>query len=304
MTGSYLRFRGVRGSFPAPYSSHMQVGGNTPCVELRLGSHLIILDAGTGIISLGRELAESRDCTGFHLFLTHFHWDHISGLPFFDPAFREGFEIDIHGPAHDPETLQAIIAEQMKAPYFPVGTATWLAKVRYHTAMEECVQVGPALIRPFVVHHPGLTYGYRIEAAGKVIVFAPDNEIFFVNHTIDARRGEFDADEQDLLEALKDEQHKRVIEFMRDADVLIHDAQYTPEDYRRKKGWGHSCYVDTVNAAADAGVQQLYLFSYDPAYDDDMVDALHRKTQRVLHERGSNMSCLKSAEGLVIRLDD
>jgi len=155
-----------------------------------------------------------------------------------------------------------------------------------------------------VVHHPGLTYGYRIEIGRHVIVFAPDNEIAFVNHAIDARRGEFDAEEQDLLDALLEEQRGRVIEFMRDADVLIHDAQYTPDDYQLKKGWGHSCYIDTVNAAADAGVKRLYLFSYDPTYDDDMVDTLHTTTQELLHRRGSNMSSHKAHEGLIIPLED
>jgi phosphoribosyl 1,2-cyclic phosphodiesterase len=304
MANSYLRFWGVRGSFPAPYPSHMRIGGNTPCVELRLGEHLIILDAGTGIISLGRKLAETRDPSHLHLFLTHFHWDHIAGLPFFDPAFREGFEIDMHGPSHSAQQLEAIISEQMKAPYFPVGTATWLARVRYHAMEDTGVQVGPATVRPFVVHHPGLTFGYRVETPGQTVVFAPDNEIFFVNHTVDARRAEFDPDEQDLLEALKEEQRGRVLEFMRDADVLIHDAQYTPQDYQRKKGWGHSCYIDTVNCAIDAGVKSLYLFHLDPNYTDEAVERMHAHALSIVAARGSSMECLVAREGTVVPLDD
>jgi phosphoribosyl 1,2-cyclic phosphodiesterase len=303
MADCYLRFWGVRGSFPAPYPSHMRIGGNTPCVELRLGDEVVVLDAGTGIAALGRSLLGENEPRHLHLLLTHFHWDHISGLPFFEPAFRKGFRIDMHGPAHSASKLKAIISEQMKAPYFPVGTATWLADVRYHTLEHGCLRVGPASIEPFVVHHPGLTFGYRIRIGSRVVVFAPDSEIHLVDHAIDARRAEFDEEEQALLDQLKEEQRGRVVEFMRDADILIHDAQYTPDDYQRKKGWGHSCYLDTVNTAAEAGVKQLYLFSYDPSYDDDMVDRLHHNTRQLLRERKSNMSCHKSHEGLVIDLD-
>ena len=303
MANSYLRFWGVRGSYPAPYPSHMGIGGNTPCVELRLDDHLLVFDAGTGIIALGQQLVRSQRRCHIHLFLTHFHWDHISGLPFFDPAFTEGFTLTIHGPADSEQQLASLLAEQMKAPYFPVETETWLATVNYDCLQHGAVSIGSARITPFTTHHPGLTYGYRIETGQQTIVFAPDNEILFVNHVIASRRDEFDQDEQALLEALKQEQKERAIELMRDADLLIHDAQYTERDYVIKKGWGHSCYLDTVNTAIDAGVKQLFLFSYDPTYDDHKVEQLHQHTLELLRERGSNMSCHKTREGMVIELE-
>ena len=304
MSRNYLRFWGVRGSYPAPFATHMRIGGNTPCVELRLGDTIILFDAGTGIIPFGQSIVRESRSGHLHVFLTHFHWDHISGLPFFVPAFTPGYRIDVYGPGGSPEELEEHIAQQMRAPYFPVETETWLATVRYHTPHHEPVHVGPATITSFVLHHPGLTFGYRIEVNGKIILFCPDNEIFFVNQRIDAMRNEFDEDEHALLEAMKEEQRGRVTEFMRDADLLIHDAQYTPADYQRKRGWGHSCYIDTVNSAIDAGVKQLFLFSYDPNYDDDQVDELHARTRQVIEERQASTVCHKTCEGMIIELDD
>lgn len=304
MAKNYLRFWGVRGSHPAPFASHMRIGGNTPCVELRLGEHVLIFDAGTGIIALGEELALHSPARRLNVFLSHYHWDHISGLPFFVPAFTEGFHIDLYGPGETAADLERHIALQMKAPYFPVETETWLADVRYHTLDDRTIEVGPARISAFVLHHPGLTYGYRIELGEKLILFAPDNEIFFINQSIDARRDEFDEDERHVLEAMKEEQKGRVIEFMRAADILIHDAQYTPQDYERTRGWGHSCFIDTVNSAIDADVKELFLFSYDPHYDDTQVEKLFESTRTIIRERQSTMICHKTCEGMIIELDD
>lgn len=304
MATNYLRFWGVRGSYPAPFASHMRIGGNTPCVELRVDGHVLVLDAGTGIIPLGQALKRERERERLKVFLTHYHWDHISGLPFFLPAFTSGFDIDFYGPAPSAEELEAHIAQQMQAPYFPVETATWLANVRYHAFQDEPVTVGPVTLTTFVLHHPGLTYGFRIEVNGKVILYCPDNEILFVNQRIDDMRDAFDEDEHAVLEAMKEEQRGRVTEFMRDADYLIHDAQYTPEDYKRKRGWGHSCYIDTVNSAIDANARQLFLFSYDPEYDDERVDALHERTRDIIRERQSPLVCHKTCEGMIIELDE
>ena len=303
MPENYLRFWGVRGSYPAPFASHMKIGGNTPCVELCLGEHTILFDAGTGIIPFGhRRVAESVNGR-LSVFLTHYHWDHISGLPFFIPAFLPGYSVDFFGPADSPAELEEHIAQQMRAPYFPVETETWLASIRYHTPHYEPISIGPARISAFVLHHPGLTYGYRIEVFGKVILYCPDNEIYFVNQRIDSMRDEFDESEHEILEQMKQEQHGRVTDYMRDADILIHDAQYTEEDYERKRGWGHSCYTDTVTSAMDAGVKNLYLFSYDPNYDDDQVDGLHASANKIIAEKRSNMICHKTCEGLLIDLD-
>lgn len=304
MPKNYLRFWGVRGSYPAPYATHMKIGGNTPCVELRLDDQIFLFDAGTGAVAFGQSLISTLKGGHLNVFLTHYHWDHISGLPFFVPAFLPDYSIDFYGPADSPAELEEHIAQQMRAPYFPVETETWLARILYHTPHYEPVNIGPARISAFVLHHPGLTYGYRIEVMGKVILYCPDNEIFSVNQRIDSMREEFDEAEHELLEEMKEEQRGRVADFMRDADILIHDAQYTQSDYECKRGWGHSCFIDTVTSAIDADVKNLYLFSYDPNYDDAQVDGLHADAQKLIIERKAQTICHKTREGMIIDLDD
>ena len=291
MAGNYLRFWGVRGSYPAPFSTHMRVGGNTPSIELRVDGQILILDAGTGVIPLGSELMAQREIHELKILLSHYHWDHISGLPFFVPAFV-------------PAELEMRIAEQMKAPYFPVETETWLADISYHTPHPGPTQIGPARVSSFILHHPGITYGYRIELGDKVIVYAPDNELSFINQSIESRKAEFDEAERRLLDEMKEEDRWRTIEFMDGVDILIHDAQYTLDDYSRKRGWGHSCYIDTVNSAIDAGVKHLFLFSHDPSYDDDKLEELHQHTLDIIQERQARLTCHLAREGMVIDLDE
>lgn len=303
MTDSYVRFWGVRGSYPAPFATHMEYGGNTPCVEVRLGDTLIIFDAGTGIIPLGNRLMEQSDIRNLHIVLSHYHWDHISGLPFFVPAFVPGWRISIHGPADTPENLAHMISQQMKAPYFPVEVETWLADISYHTPGSKPFEIGPAKMQSFPVHHPGITLGYRLEAKGKRIVYAPDNELSFISQSIDDRKAEFDEEEKALLEAMKVEQRLKGIEFMEKADMLIHDAQYTPDDYKRKRGWGHSCYTDTITSAIEAGVGALYLFSHDPNYNDKMLDGIAGLANDLVAEHGAELECHLARENMTIALD-
>ena len=276
------------------------VGGNTPCVELRVNGHAMLFDAGTGIIPFGNAFIQEQGERKMTVVLTHYHWDHISGLPFFVPAFLPGWQIDFYGPAENPVELARHVAHQMKAPYFPVETETWLADVHYHTPGLDAYEIGDVSIEPFTVHHPGTTYGYRIVVGDKRLVYCPDNELSFISQSIDERKDEFDEDEQALLEAMREEERWQGIEFMADVDVLIHDAQYTPEDYQRKRGWGHSCYIDTVNSAVDAGVGNLYLFSHDPGYDDTQLEKMHGHALNIIEERQSKMPCHIAREGMVV----
>ena len=304
MSGDHLRFWGVRGSYPAPFDSHLKVGGNTSCVEIRVGDHVLICDAGTGIIPLGNELVSAGGRRELTVILTHYHWDHISGLPFFVPAFIPGWNLQFFGPGDTREDVAQHISDQMKAPYFPVETETWLAEISYMEPSTEGLQCGPMRVEHFNVHHPGSTYGYRIQAGGKTIVYASDNELAFINQSIDSRKQEFDEREQRMLEDMREEERSRALDFMRGVDILIHDSQYTPEDYQKKRGWGHSCYIDTVNCAIDAGVRRLYLFHLDPNYSDDAVERMHAHALSIIAERGSDMVCHVACEGDTIALDD
>jgi phosphoribosyl 1,2-cyclic phosphodiesterase len=281
----------------------MRVGGNTPCIELRLGDRIFIFDAGTGIIPFGAHLMRQQSVRELNIILTHYHWDHISGLPFFIPAFVPGWHINFFGPAESPDELEYHIAQQMKAPYFPVETETWLADINYFTPQEKPIEIDPITVRSFTVFHPGTTYGYRIEVGGKTIVYAPDNELWFLHQSIEARKEEFDEDERALLEQMKEEQRWRGIEFMENVDILIHDSQYTTADYQKKRGWGHSCYIDTVNSAMEAGARSLFLYSHDPSYDDDELDRMLRKSLDLVNERGSPMNCDLAREGEIVELD-
>ena len=302
MRQSYLRFWGVRGSYPAPFDSHCKVGGNTSCVEIRVDDHVVICDAGSGIIPLGNELMKQKDIREITIILTHYHWDHISGLPFFVPAFVPGWKIHFFGPGETEQDIAKHISDQMKAPYFPVETETWLADVKYIEAGSNPLHIGPIKIEHFNVHHPGSTYGYRIEAGSKTIVYASDNELSFINQSIERRKAEFDVHEQTLLEEMKEEEKRRSLEFMQGVDILIHDAQYTPEDYQKKRGWGHSCYIDTVAAAIDAGVSDLYLFHVDPNYDDDQIDRMHGHSLELIKKAKASVGCHVAREGMMLEL--
>jgi len=303
MSQSFLRFWGVRGSYSAPFTSHLGVGGNTSCVEIRVGDELLICDAGTGIIPLGNELMEQDSIRDMLIVLTHYHWDHVCGLPFFVPAFNPDWQLRFFGPGRDAHEIEKHVSAQMSAPYFPVGTETWMAAVDYLTPSNNTFQHGPFNITYQNVHHPGVTYGYRIQYGDKNIVYISDNECMFLNKNIKRRYQEFNTEEQALYQAMEREEYDSALRFMKDADILIHDAQYTPEDYDKKRGWGHSCYIDTVNSAIDAGVKELYLYHHDPNYDDAQIQHIHQDCLRLIGERNAALECHIACEGHTVSLD-
>ncbi len=300
MSKSQLRFWGVRGSYAAPFRSHLGVGGNTSCVEIRSGDHLLICDAGTGIIPLGNELMQQDKIREMLIILTHYHWDHVCGLPFFVPAFIPDWKIDFFGPGDNPQSIEEHISAQMQAPYFPVGTETWLAETNYLAPKDDGFQYGPMKIDFSNVHHPGITYGYKIEINNKTIVYASDNECMFIEKSIKHRSDEFNEEEHELFKEMIHEEHQSELNLIQDADILIHDAQYTPSDYDKKHGWGHSCYIDTINTAIDANVKELYLFHHDPNYDDAAMEAIHKHSNEIIKEKGASLICHIAKEGMVV----
>lgn len=302
-TFNYLRFWGVRGSYPAPYGSHLRVGGNTSCVELRVDNHILICDGGTGIIPLGNSLMTQPDLKEVTIIITHYHWDHISGLPFFVPAFVPGWKVNLFGPGNSRQEIERRISGQMIDPYFPVEVEMWLAEINYLMTNNNQIEYGPFNIQTFNVHHPGSTFGYRIQVHDKVIIYASDNELAFIDKAIAAREHEFNATELALVKGMQEEEREAAIELVKNAHLFIHDAQYTPEDYAKKRGWGHSCYLDTANFAMAANAKHLYLFHVDPNYNDSKIEDLHRVAIKLIHERDSTMECHIAREGLIIDID-
>jgi len=302
MSDAYLRFWGVRGSYAAPFASHLKVGGNTSCVEIRDGNHILICDAGTGIIPFGNQLIKQDSIRELLIILTHYHWDHVCGLPFFVPAFIPDWKIRFFGPGDDKNEVEKHVSAQMRAPYFPVGTESWLADVDYLPPEKDGFQHGPVSIEYSNVHHPGTTYGYRIKIRDKTVIYISDNECKFIEKSVSQRKSELNEEEQTIYDDMVREEHASELDLIKDADILIHDAQYTPDDYKKKKGWGHSCYIDTINMAIDAGVRELYLYHHDPNYDDNAINIIHQKSEKIIKDRNSDMQCYIAREGMRIDL--
>ena len=303
MSSSYLRFWGVRGSYTAPFQTHLGVGGNTSCVEIRVDDHILLCDAGTGIIPFGNEIVRQKQTAQLLILLTHYHWDHICGLPFFMPAFIPAWDISIFGPGQSVKDIEEYVSAQMRAPYFPVGTETWLAKINYLAPpADHKIKHGPIAVSYQNVHHPGTTYGYRIYARDKTILYISDNECLYLEKSINAQYLDMNKEERELYDDMKKEEYDAELDLLRGADILIHDAQYTAQDYQAKRGWGHSCYIDTVNLAIDAEVGELYLFHHDPNHDDVQMEKILQHCQQIIRERRSALICHLAREGTSIDL--
>ena len=302
MSQSYLRFWGVRGSYASPYPTHMKVGGNTSCVEIRSNNHLLLCDAGTGIIPLGNLLVQQNSIREIFIALSHYHWDHICGLPFFVPAFLPDWKITIFGPGETPNDVKESVSMQMSTPFFPVSTETWLAKIDYKTFPNNTFEHGPIKVTYGGVHHPGSTYGYRLNVDGRTVTYTPDNECMFLEKTVIQKSSHLSDQEKTYYNMMQQEEYETDLDLYKNADILIHDAQYTLDEYKKKQGWGHSCYLDTVQSAMDAHVKVLFLFHHDPTHDDKFMAEIHKDAQTMIKMQKSNMKCYLAREGLCVHL--
>jgi len=256
-----IRFHGVRGSLPTPVPVNMRYGGNTPCVEIRSDDQLLILDAGSGIRSLGEQLlrAVPENPITATLLLSHTHWDHIHGIPFFAPAYSPENRIRIFGAYGRSLHLQRALANQMSPLHFPVG----LDQMRGLSLVDElspgATELGNLVVRTTRLNHPGGCTGFRIEGAAGSLAYLPDHEPY--------------RNENERSSATAST-HRDLIEFIRDLDLLVLDTQYTTEEYGQRVGWGHGCLSDSVKLAKQGGVRRLLLFHHDPSHNDHQIDQM------------------------------
>lgn len=269
-----IRFWGTRGSIPSPGPSTIRYGGNTSCVEVTLDDGtLIVLDAGSGIRALGKSLGAAHGT----LLLSHYHWDHIQGFPFFDSVYLPGSKWRVLGPEFNGAGPNKYLSDQMVSPYFPATISQMSALTGFEVVPHAPFRLGSATISTTRLSHPSVTLGYRIEADDTVFVYISDNEVDVAPH----------------------DQLTNILEFASDADILVHDCQYTESEYAGKRGWGHSTPRQAVRVAREAGVRELVVFHHDPTHNDEQVEALAEEARR-LALRGVDISIAR--EGDVIDL--
>lgn len=276
-----VTFCGVRGSIPSPGKAFNKYGGNTACVHIEAGDTDIILDSGTGIRALGARLAKKS--TPIHLLLSHNHWDHIQGFPFFAPIFQTNREINIYPGQTELNEPEAIL-NQMTGTLFPVHRDMLSANIVIHALEQDTTQwqIDAVTIKRLKMNHPGGGSSYRVEINGKVLVYITDNELYppYQKAT-------------DFLD---------FVAFAKGADLLIHDAQYLVTDMPAKSGWGHSVAEEAVKLAMACDAKQLALYSHDPLRTDKDIDDIIQHSQLITQLGGATMSCFGAAENQVVEL--
>lgn len=258
----------------------MRYGGNTSCIEVRHEDEIIILDAGTGLRALGQSLLAEfkKKPLNLTLLLTHTHWDHIQGLPFFGPIYNPRCRLRILGCEGARKGLVAALTGQMESTYFPVPFDKLPSNIDIEELKDFNFAIGPVLVRAQRANHPGVCVGYRLFSPDGLICFFPDTE---------PRVGALDRD---------------MIDFIRDADVLILDSQYDRAEYKTHTGWGHGCVDDSVTLALQAGVKHLFLFHHDPDHDDRRMDELVKHARNLVAKRNGNLHVDAAREGMTIQL--
>lgn len=277
MQKAALTFWGVRGSTAAAMRHGTRYGGNTSCVQIVSGSTRLILDAGTGIRLLGESMVKRGEALDATLLLSHYHRDHLDGLPFFLPLYKKAARLNIYAPASSGKNPGKILSDAISPPFFPVPFKDIPAKIIIKKVPKSSFGVGCFNITPLDLSHPGGSLGWRITGPEKKsIIYISDNEP-------DKNAGE-------------------LIKQIRGADILIHDAQYSVADYKRKIGWGHSPYIYPIYLAMQAGVKRLILTHFDPTYTDRMLDALEADSKDILKNCGYRIRCELAREGMRVQI--
>ncbi len=306
-----IRFWGVRGSYPVPGPQTNRYGGNTSCVEVRPrnGPHIVI-DAGTGLRRLGKDLmlrdgfGEGRGAS--HLLISHTHWDHIQGLPFFAPLYQSGNKLYVYARRRDDTHLRAVFATQSDDPYFPVPFNATKADVAFRELVEGArFQIGSVKVSCTRLNHPWIAMAYRLECDGASVVYATDTapftDILLEHEFIKTPPRVGDAPSPEHASKLRD-MREGLIELCRGADLVIYDTQFTPEEYRSRPHWGHSTPDDALEVALAAQARTLALFHYSPERSDDEQDVVLAETRAKV--AGTGLEVIGSQEQMELTLGD
>jgi phosphoribosyl 1,2-cyclic phosphodiesterase len=280
-----IKFWGVRGSIASPGPKTVRYGGNTTCIEIRTDNNeLIILDAGTGIFPLSQTLLAELPVTA-NVLITHSHWDHIQGLPFFIPNFIPGNTLRLHG-SFDPVSgkgIEQVMSVQLQYSYFPVREAEMKARIEYVTLQpNETVQIGTAKVTPYLLSHPVIDFGYRIECNGKSVFFTGDHEPPYNIYE------PHDAEYKDY-QTFVDEKNLSIAKAIENVDVLIADCSYTDAEYPNKLGWGHGTFTSSITSAKAANAKVLFCTHHEPTRSDDALDAAFAQA---LHDNSDSIGTL------------
>lgn len=290
----FVTFWGTRGSVSTPGRITEKYGGNTPCVSVQYNDTQIIFDAGTGIRNLGIELLEEikreENPTLLHLFLSHTHWDHIQGLPFFLPSYHKNTKLIIYGSHRKERFLASILKEQMDFDYFPVSMSSFAADISIKEMDDKVIKIGSLVIDwQEQVYHPGGSVRYKVSVNGKKIVYATDVELDRIfgdlkdNETNKNLAGEY-------------------MDFISDADLLIGDAQYTEEEYQEHIGWGHSSVPVLLDTASRSNVKQLAVFHHDPQHSDKLLDDIWMEQRAKYRSEKRKMDIFWAREGMTLAI--
>ena len=285
-----VKIWGCRGSITTPGAGTLRYGGESTCLEITSGTgERIIVDCGSGIRRLGHHLLKEKSIRDVTILLTHAHWDHLAGFPFFVPAYVPDFRITVCGGPDARDAAMKYLKHQMEPPFFPVDFSAMKADfgTGCSCGSEECTHCpsktdGSIQCCSIPLNHPNGGYGFRFTSSGKSFVFLSDNEIGY-SHEGGRSREDY-------------------VEFRRGADLLFHDAQYTEKEYERTRSWGHSTFEDAIKLGIDAGAKRLGLFHHDPEHDDDMIDKLAEYCGDYIHKAGSSMECFACVEGMEIEV--
>ena len=277
-----IRCWGARGSIPVSGREYLKYGGSTTCIELRTkDDQIIIIDAGSGIRKLGNKLLSEKRYE-YSIIFTHSHWDHILGFPFFKPIYVEGTHLYIYGCPHSQESVEEMILPTMVRPNFPVDFKNIKSDISYHGICDSSFQIRSVLITPIFLSHPGQVMGYKFVEDDKCFVFLTDNELTFKHP------GGLD--------------YRDYLDFTYNADLLIHDAEFTKEEYRTKKTWGHSVYTDALKLAIDAKVNRFGLFHHNQDRTDASLDGMVKQCKRIIAKNNTNLECFAIYEEMQIEL--